>query len=139
MKQVALLLTLVGGLVAWAAITLSTPPLEEYSYYLNEAHPRSPKWPAVRAEHLKDHPICEVCGATKVEVHHIKPFHLRRDLELERSNLITLCREHHFKVGHDPDGDGPAKPSWNAENKNVRADAERLRAKLNPTRGPPND
>ncbi len=53
---------------------------------------RSPEWPRVRKEHLEKHPTCEVCGGTeKLEVHHIRPFHLHRELELSPENLITLC------------------------------------------------
>lgn len=54
--------------------------------------PRSDKWPKTRAAHLKNFPACAVCGGRKkVEVHHIRPFHLHPELELDSSNLITLC------------------------------------------------
>ncbi len=67
--------------------------------------PRSSKWPAVREEWILEHPTCAACGAERdLHVHHIKPFHLHPELELDRGNLITLCREHHFRIGHDPDG-----------------------------------
>jgi hypothetical protein len=69
--------------------------------------PRSSKWTAVRKEHLKNNPICTVCGGKeKLEVHHIKPFYKNPELELEPSNLITLCesRSHgvvcHLFFGH---------------------------------------
>lgn len=53
---------------------------------------RSAKWPKVRREHLEKHPACAVCGGkTAVEVHHIEPFHLKPELELDPNNLITLC------------------------------------------------
>lgn len=53
---------------------------------------RSPAWPQVRLLHLVKHPVCEVCGGKKrVQVHHIKPFHLHPDLELDPTNLVTLC------------------------------------------------
>src|SRR3990167_9872544 len=68
---------------------------------------RSPQWPKVRAEHLKKFPNCALCGGNKViEVHHIQPFHLKLELELEFSNLITLCEEGkngvtcHLHYGH---------------------------------------
>jgi len=58
---------------------------------------RSSDWPKVRKAHLESHPVCEVCGsAKKVEVHHKKPFHTNPDLELEPSNLITLCEGKEF-------------------------------------------
>ena len=53
---------------------------------------RSSKWPTVRKNHLKEHPSCAVCGGTKkLEVHHIKSFCEFPELELEPTNLITLC------------------------------------------------
>jgi hypothetical protein len=53
---------------------------------------RSSKWSKVRAEHLLKEPICMVCGSDKqIEVHHMKPFNTHPELELEPSNLITLC------------------------------------------------
>lgn len=60
--------------------------------------PRSDKWPKVRAEHLKQFPVCAVCGGRhKIEVHHIRPFHIHPELELDPANFITLCED---------DGDG---------------------------------
>lgn len=65
---------------------------------------RSSKWSKVRAEHLKREPACRVCGRRDdLEVHHILPVHLRPDLELAESNLLTLCEapvNHHFEWGH---------------------------------------
>jgi predicted TIM-barrel fold metal-dependent hydrolase len=89
---------------------------------------RSPHWPAVRALHLKNHPICEVCGGTsKLEVHHIKPFHLHPELELDPRNLISLCEGNkqlncHLVIGHSG--------SFKKENPDVVADASALNAKL---------
>lgn len=93
-------------------------------------HPRSSQWPSARRHHLEKHPACEACGKTSgwIEAHHIKPFHEHPELELEESNLITLCRDHHFRVGHDPDGpDGPKPPNWSDNNPNVRRDAAKWR------------
>lgn len=81
---------------------------------------RSPKWPTVRAAWVKEHPLCMGCGTRDhVEVHHIKPFHLFPALELDPSNLITLC-EHpghdcHFRCGHGY--------NWSHFNDDVIADA----------------
>jgi hypothetical protein len=68
---------------------------------------RSGHWPAVRKQHLALHPVCEVCGGTeKLEVHHRRPFHLHPDLELDPSNLVTLCESGkggvncHLHFGH---------------------------------------
>ena len=63
---------------------------------------RSPKWPAVRKEHITKHPTCQACGSNKKpEVHHIVPVHLDPSLELDPNNLITLCDKYcHFALGH---------------------------------------
>ena len=53
---------------------------------------RSDKWPTIRALHLRQFPTCAACGGIeKLEAHHINPFHLEPDLELDPLNLITLC------------------------------------------------
>jgi 5-methylcytosine-specific restriction enzyme A len=67
--------------------------------------PRSPNWPEVRRIHLEKEPWCRVCASMKdLEVHHIKPVHYNPELELEPSNLITLCESIgvncHFVHGH---------------------------------------
>lgn len=67
---------------------------------------RSPLWPGVRAAHLKGEPNCRVCGGdTGLQVHHIRPFHIHPELELEPTNLITLCTGNktincHLRFGH---------------------------------------
>lgn len=53
---------------------------------------RSEHWPVARKQHLLSHPTCAVCGGDeKLEVHHIKPFHLNPALELDPTNFVTLC------------------------------------------------
>ena len=62
---------------------------------------RSPEWPRVEKEHLKLEPVCQVCSTKdNLEVHHVEPFHLYPEKELDPKNLITLCRPHHFLFGH---------------------------------------
>jgi 5-methylcytosine-specific restriction endonuclease McrA len=84
---------------------------------------RSPEWPRVAHEHLSHEPACAVCGhrGRGLQVHHIKPFHLYPELELDPKNLITLCeikgRTHHLLIGHLDD--------WESYNKRVREDAKR--------------
>jgi formate dehydrogenase assembly factor FdhD len=96
---------------------------------------RSSKWPKVREEHLKKNNVCAVCGGDKkLEVHHKKPFHLHPELELEPSNLVTLCEalnkglNCHLLIGHlgnyknmNPDVD-----------KDVRSWSKKLKKKLEP-------
>ena len=84
-----------------------------------KATDRSPKWPGVEHKFRKTHPTCEACGYDKViQVHHIQPFHMHPELELEVTNLISLCmgpNECHLKIGH---GD-----NFKNANPNVREDA----------------
>jgi len=86
---------------------------------------RSPKWAAVRQVHLEEYPRCAVCGRAKhLEVHHVEPFHLSPELELDPLNLLTLC-DHpagscHLIFGHYGD--------WSLWNPTVRNDAEYYRA-----------
>lgn len=66
---------------------------------------RSSGWSQVRKKHLKRFPYCANCGKKKrfgMQVHHIKPFHLFPELELEEYNLLTLCDNPrcHLDKGH---------------------------------------
>lgn len=56
------------------------------------SNPRSNEWPKARKTHLSIEPNCTLCGGnSKIEVHHIRPFHLHPELELDPKNLVTLC------------------------------------------------
>ena len=65
---------------------------------------RASHWNAFRDAYLKEHAKCVACGATvKLQVHHIKPFHIEPALELDTKNLITLCMSKnscHLDIGH---------------------------------------
>lgn len=125
---------------------MTMTPIELAHYFLTMDHApsppddiievtaRSPRWPEVRQDHLSRHPVCEACN-TQIhrEVHHVVPFWQAPELELEKTNLITLCRPHHFALGHDPDGAGPATPSWREINENCRADVAAYRRWLDET------
>lgn len=70
-------------------------------------HKRSNHWPTVRKHHLQKNPTCAACGGTEVlEIHHIQPYHLCPELELDPNNLITLCESKsygivcHRAIGH---------------------------------------
>lgn len=69
--------------------------------------PRSSKWSKVRNNLVAERVKCAACGGEeRLEVHHIKPFHLHPELELEPSNLIVLCESGsggmncHLAIGH---------------------------------------
>lgn len=78
-----------------------------FIYALAFGADRSNKWTKVRAAFIKTHNVCAVCGSGKsLQVHHIKPFHMYPELELDPNNLITLCTSKyagfncHLSVGH---------------------------------------
>ena len=91
---------------------------------------RSKEWNKVRKQHLINNPFCAACGETKkLEVHHIKPFHLYPELELDPDNLITLCETAsngiicHLCIGH--------RGNYKDCNPNVKQDAEAMIEFLN--------
>lgn len=76
-------------------------PLADAVGALRPSAARSPGWEAVEKAHIKKEPCCRVCsGKHDLQVHHKLPFHLHPELELEDSNLVTLCQPHHLLVGH---------------------------------------
>ena len=84
---------------------------------------RSPRWRATKNRYLLEHPYCAGCGGQKhLQVHHIRPYHLHPELELEPSNLVTACMDRsecHLLICH---GD-----NFKAFNPNVVNDLEELR------------
>lgn len=87
-------------------------------------HSRSPEWASVAKEHRLREPVCVACGykGKHLQVHHIKPFHLHPQLELDPHNLITLCeargRDHHLLLGH--------LDAWTSYNEHIREDVKRF-------------
>lgn len=81
---------------------------------------RSPRWKFVKHMHLAMEPVCQACGGESLlQVHHVKPYHLQPELELDLSNLITLCMGPltcHNDVGHGDD--------YKAYNPDVKVDAQ---------------
>ncbi len=84
---------------------------------------RSSEWPTVRKKFMAQNPTCSSCGGTTLlQVHHCVPFHDNPDLELEPSNLITLCMSLklcHVKIGHGG--------SFKSFSPTVRPDASEVR------------
>ena len=80
---------------------------------------RSSKWFEVRDLFVKSNPTCAACGGNiKLQVHHMQPFHLHPELELDSTNLITLCESGtkcHLEIGH--------LGNWKNFNPNVVQDA----------------
>lgn len=91
--------------------------------------PRSGHWPTVRAAYNKTHPYCEACGSPDHgNIHHVVPFHNDPSKECDPANLIRLCRDCHFEIGHHR--------NWKDSNPNVRADSaahlQDVRGRSNP-------
>jgi len=71
------------------------------------------EWRRARNLYISTHGECEMCGITKkLEVHHVVPYHISVSLRYDQSNLITLCRECHFRFGHGR--------NWHKSNPDVR-------------------
>lgn len=83
---------------------------------------RSSHWRSKRTQHLRYEPTCRACGGKeKLNVHHIIPFHIDPNRELDDTNLITLCENGancHLMFGHLKD--------WKAYNPHVRVMAESM-------------
>lgn len=72
---------------------------------------RSYEWKAIRKIHLSTENACRACDRKKhLQVHHIIPVHIDKSLELDPSNLITLCSRCHLLFGHLGD-----YKSWNED------------------------
>lgn len=85
--------------------------------------PRNPKWDSFRDKYVALYPCCAACGTSKcIDVHHIRPFHLYPELELDVHNLVSLCSRHHLLFGH--------LENWSAWNPDVVNDAVVWRGRL---------
>ena len=84
---------------------------------------RSPIWYKIAKDFVRTHPKCEMCMTnTDLNVHHIQPFHLNPLLELDTTNLMTLCRHDHFLWGHFG--------KWASFNKDVKKDISDYRSRV---------
>ncbi len=86
--------------------------------------PRSGHWPALRDAIIAEQPWCSVCRrSTDLIVHHLMPFHLKPELELDKKNLFVLCETPdfncHFVLAHFR--------NWEHYNKNILNVAKYLR------------
>jgi 5-methylcytosine-specific restriction protein A len=72
----------------------------------------SARWQAVRAQVLRDEPLCRACAAAgrtelATQVDHIVPVRVRPDLAYERTNLQPLCTVCHAAKSTAERGGGP--------------------------------
>ncbi len=91
---------------------------------------RSTHWPTFEHHFAIKFPRrCAYCGRIDgVQLHHISPFHLHPELELDENNVIWLCEnapeDHHLHIGHL----GNFRTSFNP---NVREDCKKHLAEIN--------
>lgn len=83
---------------------------------------RSSGWSKTRKLFLSKNPKCPVCGQKATDVHHVVPFHVKPEWELNEENLIQFCERDHFVFGH--------LFHWKAWNPNVRYDVEVMARKV---------
>ena len=90
------------------------------------AEKRSPKWHTLEKHFLESHSVCEVCGGSvNLNVHHIVPFHIDPELELDTTNLITVCMgklECHLRIAH--------ANNFRLTNPNIVSDAAEIRSDI---------
>jgi len=54
-----------------------------------------------KSKYKKMHNVCACCGyKKKLEIHHVIPVHIDKELACYPGNFITLCRDCHFRWGH---------------------------------------
>jgi 5-methylcytosine-specific restriction endonuclease McrA len=70
-------------------------------------------WRKLRAQVLREEPVCAVigCGMPSTEADHVIPLQVCPELGLERSNLRGMCKSHNASKGAKlPDGFVPTGP-----------------------------
>lgn len=88
---------------------------------------RSPAWAPFRDRFIAENPFCAGCSRqTYLEVHHITPYHVCPDLECDEANLVVLCRDCHWHIGHLRD--------WRLANPHVLEDAAGYRRRYTEAR-----
>lgn len=96
--------------------------------YYQVTRGRNEEWSRVRNEFIQENgAFCQVClKTTKLNVHHIIPFHIDPTLELDKSNLIVLCTNDavncHYLYGHLLD--------WKSYNPTCRDDVQIWQQKI---------
>lgn len=81
----------------------------------------------MKSRFIKENNFCRGCNRRdNLNVHHIVPFHINRGLELDPSNLITLCENKtlncHLWIGH--------LGNFVSYNVNVANDADIIRQRI---------
>ena len=91
--------------------------------FVDKLYGRSSQWRSVRKRHIEKNPTCAACGRDDdLDVHHIIPYHIAPEKELDLDNLITLCGKRcHLRIGHLGD--------WKSRNVDVVEDCASYRMK----------
>lgn len=55
------------------------------------------RWTWMRNQWMRRNPRCVDCGRPGEEVHHVIPRAQRPDLTYDKTNLVTLCKDCHYK------------------------------------------
>ena len=119
LQRIAIVLALTIGACLFVSASLSKYQDTGKVDILYGAEERSSHWPTVRKHFVESHPFCACCGSNdNLNVHHITPFHIDPALELDPNNLISLCRNCHFRIGH--------KNNWKNSNPDVATDCDRI-------------
>lgn len=61
---------------------------------------RDPRFPARERDFLRRHPACVGCGRPATTAHHVIPFHVRPDLEMDEGNWAAVEKDCHYVIGH---------------------------------------
>jgi hypothetical protein len=73
----------------------------EYDYLKAVGVRQYRRWRRLRNDVVKQAKCCMACGYKKeLEAHHILPRHIKPELALTWNNLVVLCRDCHFHLGH---------------------------------------
>ena len=88
---------------------------------------RDKGWRQFRKEYFKNNPYCAISGKKgnifkPLTLHHIKPFYLFPELELDPDNVIGMRGEYHLLFGH--------LNYWKSWNKNVVEDCKYFNIKI---------
>ena len=73
----------------------------EIKYIAKQGVKKWRSWRKLRKAVIGKHPFCAMCGWDKhLEGHHIIPRHVDPSKALDYDNIIVLCKNCHFCIGH---------------------------------------
>ncbi len=84
--------TLEGG---YCARHKKQPRQVRHSRAMNQERLHTAAWKLFRETFLEDHPTCAMCGADATDCHHLTPYHLAGDQDLDPAKFAPLCKSCH--------------------------------------------